>query len=59
MTVAEAIKTLSDLWLETGIDLSLEECHAIGISIVVLVALEPSQRDMVDALLAMPDVSSN
>lgn len=59
MTTAEAIDTLADLRYTRNADLTVQECHAIGIAMVVLIALEPSQRDMVDALLAMPDASSN
>ncbi|MBA7525860.1 hypothetical protein ES705_18018 [subsurface metagenome] len=54
MTVAETIKILNALREEKLIDLSVQECHAIGIAIVVLVALEPSQCDMIDQFLAMP-----
>ncbi|MBA7546802.1 hypothetical protein ES705_39201 [subsurface metagenome] len=59
MTVAETIKTLNDLRGEKGVDLSVQECHAIGIALVVLIALEPSQAAMIDLLLAIPNSHSN
>ena len=59
MTVAEAIKSLSDLREEHGIDLSVQECHAIGIALVVMIALEPSQVVMIDHLIAMADAPDN
>ncbi len=54
MSVAETIKILNDLRERKGIDLTVQECHAIGIALVVLVALEPSQCAMIDQFLAMP-----
>ncbi|MBA7555992.1 hypothetical protein ES705_48686 [subsurface metagenome] len=59
MTVAEAIKYLSDLREEVSNDLSIQECQAIGVALLVLKTLEPSQRAMVDALLFVPVASSN
>ncbi|MBA7548676.1 hypothetical protein ES705_41141 [subsurface metagenome] len=59
MTVAETIKILNALREEKVIDLSVLECHAIGIAIVVLVALEPSQCAMIDQFLAMHYSDSN
>ncbi|MBA7687665.1 hypothetical protein ES703_96129 [subsurface metagenome] len=59
MTVAEATKTLSDLRDEKGIDLSIQECNAIGIALVVMCALEPSQVDLIDHIIAMTDNPQN
>ena len=59
MTVAEAIRALEELREDTGIDLSVDECHALGVAITVLVALDPDERDMIDAILSMPDRSDN
>ncbi len=59
MTVAEAIQTLSDLRDEKEHELSVKECHAIGIALIVLVALEDPKVTMVDKLIAMTDNPSN
>jgi uncharacterized protein YwlG (UPF0340 family) len=54
MTVAEAIKILNDLREKEGVSLTVHQCHAIGVAIVVLVSLDPSQAAMIDQFLAMP-----
>ncbi len=59
MDVDEAIGTLSELRDDKATDLTTNECQAIGIALVVLIALEPSQHKMIDALLAEPNASSN
>jgi len=59
MNSTEAIKTLSDLRENQEKDLSLDEWYAIGIAVVVLVSLNPTERLVIDALLSVPDVLSN
>ncbi len=59
MTVIDAIQEL--LWLrEEQIDrLSPRQFHALEIARAILITLDPPQREMIDAILAMPDISSN
>jgi len=59
MTVAEAIKSLSDLRDDYPQDLTVQECHAIGIALVIMCALEPGQVDLIDHLIAMTDNPQN
>ena len=59
MTVDEAIDALELLREEQGTDLTTPECQAIGISIVVLRSLIPSERDMINRVLDMPVFSTN
>lgn len=59
MTVDEAIAALDLLREEQGTDLSNPYCRAIGIAITVLSSLIPSEKEMIDRLLAMSDVPSN
>ncbi len=53
MTVAQAIKALSDLRDEYEPNFTTEQCEAIGIAMVIMAALEPSQVVMIDELLAL------
>ncbi|MBA7553556.1 hypothetical protein ES705_46149 [subsurface metagenome] len=59
MIVAEAIISLSELREQKGVDLSVQECHAIGIALVIMIALEPKQVVMIDHLLSMTDAPVN
>ncbi|MBA7696218.1 hypothetical protein ES703_104861 [subsurface metagenome] len=59
MFVEGAIQTLSDLRDEKGHELSVEECHAIGIALVIMIALEPSQVTMINALIVMTATPQN
>lgn len=59
MTVAEATKALSDLRDDPGMDLSVPEFQAIGIAICILGSLEPSQRALIDRLIATPGIGTN
>ena len=54
MTIDDVIKTLELLREEQGIDLTTPECQALGIAIVVLGSLIPSEKQMIDRLLSMP-----
>ncbi|GAI94148.1 unnamed protein product [marine sediment metagenome] len=59
MTVAETIKHLSDLRADNVDELTVEQCHAIGIALVIMVSLEPSQVTMIDKLIAMTVAPDN
>lgn len=59
MTVNESIIALN-LMRESGeLDLNPEEFKAIGLSIVVLASLEPSQVKLIDTLMSEPGPSSS
>ncbi|MBA7683870.1 hypothetical protein ES703_92256 [subsurface metagenome] len=59
MTVAETITTLDTLRAEQVNDLTVQECHALGVALCVLIALAPSQVEMIDQFLAMSYPPSN
>ncbi|MBA7525866.1 hypothetical protein ES705_18024 [subsurface metagenome] len=59
MTVAETIKSLSDLREDGSKDITLRQFEAIGVAICVLASLEPAELCLVDTLLAYQDAPSN
>ncbi|MBA7535519.1 hypothetical protein ES705_27777 [subsurface metagenome] len=59
MTVKEAIQTLSELREKQRRYLSVQDEQAIGIAMVIMIALIPSQSAMIDALIDMKDAGFN
>ena len=59
MTVYEAIQALFTLRETKRDELTTREYHALEIARAVLISLDSPQREMVDAILAMPDYGNN
>ena len=52
MTIAEASMVISDYRDRHYQELTVDEFQAAGIALVVLLSLDPSERDMIDRLLS-------
>ncbi len=59
MSTAEALLIISEYRDEHAADLTLDEFEAAGIAMVILAALAPAERDLIDCLLATPDPHLN
>ena len=59
MSTAEALLIISEYRDQHAADLTLGEFEAAGIAMVILAALAPAERDLIDCLLATPDPHLN
>ncbi len=56
MTVIEVVQILQEIKEEQIDLLSLRQFHALEVARAVLISLEPSHRDIINAILAMPEI---
>lgn len=59
MLTSEALHIISEYRDQHAAELTLPEFEAAGIAMVVLAALDPAERTLVDAILSQSDNSQN